>query len=211
MSEKQPLVYLAISQVQEDLATMGISKDKQNKGFGASYSYRGIDDVYQTLSPLLAKHRLVIIPRTLSRECVERTSAKGNALFYVSLDVEFDFVCTHDGSIHTARAFGEAMDSGDKATNKAFSAAYKYLCFLTFCIPVEGSPDADSESHVVEPKKEEPKKPTFKEVSERISKATILTTLSDIHNNQVGLFEGEEKVELMTMLGLRKEELREAR
>ena len=44
---------------------------------------------------------------------------------------------------------GEAMDSGDKATNKAMSAAYKYAAFQTFAIPTEGTPDADAETHEV--------------------------------------------------------------
>ena len=42
--------------------------------------------------------------------------------------------------------FGEAMDSSDKATNKAMSAAYKYACIQTFSIPVTGEPDADADS-----------------------------------------------------------------
>ncbi|MFS0844210.1 MAG: ERF family protein [Roseburia hominis] len=29
------------------------------------------------------------------------------------------------------------MDSGDKATNKAMSVAFKYACFQVFCIPTE--------------------------------------------------------------------------
>jgi hypothetical protein len=58
-------------------------------------------------------------------------------------------VSAEDGSMHTAIAYGEAMDSGDKATNKAMSAAYKYACMEVFCIPTEGTPDADAETHEV--------------------------------------------------------------
>jgi hypothetical protein len=42
------------------------------------------------------------------------------------------------------QTYGEAMDSADKATNKAMSAAYKYAAFLAFCIPTEGDNDADA-------------------------------------------------------------------
>jgi len=35
------------------------------------------------------------------------------------------------------------MDSGDKASNKAMSIAYKYACFQAFCIPIEADPDAE--------------------------------------------------------------------
>jgi len=65
------------------------------------------------------------------------------------VEAEFDFVCAEDGSKATARTFGEAMDSGDKATNKAMSAAYKYACFQTFAIPTEGDNDADAHTHQI--------------------------------------------------------------
>jgi hypothetical protein len=70
-------------------------------------------------------------------------------LFSVVVDVEFDFVSATDGSAHTVKTYGEAMDTADKATNKAMSAAYKYACLQTFCIPTEGDNDADSFSHEV--------------------------------------------------------------
>jgi len=143
-------VYKAINAVQAALSVDGIGKNRVNSQ-GSGYKFRGIDDVYQALSPLLAKHGLVIVPRMVGRECVERTSKNGGALFYVTVEAEFDFIAAEDGSHHTARTFGEAMDSGDKATNKAMSAAYKYAAFQTFAIPTEGNPDADAETHEVEP------------------------------------------------------------
>lgn len=145
-------VYQAINAVQEDLSKDGISKDRTNNQGNTSYKFRGIDDVYNALSPLLAKHGLCILPRMISRECAERTSSKGNALFYVTVEAEFDFVSAEDASKHTVRTFGEAMDSGDKATNKAMSAAYKYAAFQAFAIPTEGDNDADASSHVVSTK-----------------------------------------------------------
>jgi hypothetical protein len=42
------------------------------------------------------------------------------------------------------------MDSSDKSTNKAMSAAYKYVAFQAFAIPVEGTPDADEVAHEIE-------------------------------------------------------------
>jgi hypothetical protein len=141
-------VYQAINAVQGALAKIGISKDRTNTQ-GASYKFRGIDDVYNTLSPLLAEHGLCILPRMLSREHVERQSQKGNALFYVTVHADFDFVSSEDGSKHTVTTYGEAMDSGDKATNKAMSAAYKYAAFQAFAIPTEGDNDADAHTHEV--------------------------------------------------------------
>jgi hypothetical protein len=144
-------VYKAINNVQADLSVLGITKDRRNMQ-GSGYNFRGIDDVYNTIAPLLAKHGLCILPRVLSRECVERVSQKGGALFYVTVDAEFDFVSAEDGSKHTVKTFGEAMDSGDKATNKAMSAAYKYACFQAFSIPTESDNDADAHTHTPAPK-----------------------------------------------------------
>jgi hypothetical protein len=142
-------VYQLISAVSAELAKAGISKSRNNTQ--QNYRFRGIDDVYNALAPVLATHGLVILPRILSRQCVERTTAKGGVLFYVTVEAEFDFISAHDNSKHTVRTFGEAMDSGDKATNKAMSAAYKYAAFQTFCIPTEGDNDADAVTHDVAP------------------------------------------------------------
>jgi hypothetical protein len=140
MSEKR--VYAAIAAVSGELAKIGIAKDSKNAQQG--YVFRGIDSVYNALAPVLAKHGLVILPRILSRECVERTSKSGSAQFFVTVEAEFDFVAVADGSVHVVRTYGEAQDSADKATNKAMSAAYKYAAFQAFCIPTEGDNDADA-------------------------------------------------------------------
>lgn len=147
-------VYKAINAVQAALSKTGIQKDRRNSQQG--YNFRGIDDVYQALSPLLAEHGLCILPRVLSRTVTERQTAKGGVLFYVTVEVEFDFVCAEDGTHHTVKTFGEAMDSGDKATNKAMSAAYKYAAFQAFAIPTEGDNDADATTHEVAAEPEPP-------------------------------------------------------
>jgi len=171
-----PKVYAAIAAVTHEMSKEGISKDRKNESQG--YAFRGIDDVYGALSPLLSKHKLCVLPRVTQREVVERQNARGNALFYTTLTVEFDFVSAEDGSKHTVVTVGEAMDSGDKSCNKAMSAAYKYACFQAFCIPTEGDNDADASTHVVAPKAAPapapaPKAaaPAPKPVPERVTKA----------------------------------------
>jgi hypothetical protein len=150
-------VYKAIAAVQGELSKVGISKDGQNTQ--QNYKFRGIDQVYGALSPLLAKHGLCVLPRIVEREMHERVtvkewngSKKESVLFYVTVTAEFDFVAVADGSSHTVRTYGEAMDSGDKATNKAMSAAYKYAAFMAFAIPTEGDNDADATTHDVAPR-----------------------------------------------------------
>jgi hypothetical protein len=139
-------VYEKIAAVTAELSKVGISKDSKNQSQG--YAFRGIDQVYGALSPLLSKHGLCILPRVTDRQVIERQNRQGTALFYVTLTVEFDFVAAEDGSKHTVVTIGEAMDSGDKASNKAMSAAYKYAAFQAFCIPTEAD-DADAHTHEV--------------------------------------------------------------
>jgi hypothetical protein len=135
--------------------------------------------VYNALAPFLAKHGLCILPRVLNRESVERQSKAGGALFYITVEVEFDLVAA-DGSKHTIKTFGEAMDSGDKATNKAMSAAYKYACMQSFCIPTEGDNDADAQTHQVASKVEKPKGIEMDHTKALMASAVSYENLKDI-------------------------------
>lgn len=143
-------VYAAINAVQAAMAKEGISKDSRNQQQG--YAFRGIDSVYGALAPHLAANKLCILPRVMSRSVDEKQTKTGGVLFYTTLMVEFDFVSAEDGSKHTVCTVGEAMDSGDKSSNKAMSAAYKYAAFQAFCIPTEGDNDADVSTHEPAPK-----------------------------------------------------------
>ena len=68
------------------------------------------------------------------------------------------------------------MDSGDKATNKAMSIAFKYACFQLFCIPTEEThPDSDKESHEVKSEGKTDRKAEQRQMDERkIIKADIV-------------------------------------
>ena len=145
-------VYAAIVQVSKALSRDGIGKKRvAEAGAGGRYQFRGIDDIYNAIASPLYEADLVIIPRVLERTVSERTNAKGTVMTYAVLTVEFDIVSAKDGSVHTARTMGEAMDSSDKATNKAMSAAYKYMAFQVFCIPTEGEGDVENHSHEKSP------------------------------------------------------------
>jgi hypothetical protein len=137
-----PRVYAAINAITSELATCGIAKLHRNASDG--YRFRGIDDVMQALAPLLARHRLCILPRVLAREASERTGEGNKLLSSVSLHVAFDLVSARDGSTHSIEVSGEALDAGDKATAKAMSAAWKQAMVQAFCIP-SGQSDTESE------------------------------------------------------------------
>lgn len=204
-----PKVYQAISKVAATLAAEGISKSRKNQQQG--YSFRGIDDVYNALASVLASNGLVILPRVLSREVTERTTAKGGVLFYVVVEVEFDFVCAEDGSTHTVKTFGEAMDSADKATNKAMSAAYKYACMQAFCIPTEGDNDADATTHEVAPRAA--KNPDVLDMVKAVHamrEATNMDRLNKLYTAAMAKAAEDQKAELETAYGVCKDVIEES-
>ncbi len=144
-----PKVYQAIANITEAISKVGVAKSRSNQQQG--YKFRGIDDIYNALAPELAKHKLCILPEVMERSFEERQTARGNAIFYVTVRVRFDFISAEDGSIHEVVTLGEAMDTADKATNKAMSAAYKYAAMMAFCIPTVGD-DSETETHETRPK-----------------------------------------------------------
>lgn len=138
-------IYSLIPKIMAEVGA--IEKTRENKQ-GSGYMFRGIDDVYFALQPLLAKYLVFFTPTVLSAEREERQSKSGGLLIYTVLRVQFEFFAD-DGSSVKATTMGEAMDSGDKSSNKAHSAALKVAALEVFCIPTEG--DNDTENHSPEP------------------------------------------------------------
>jgi hypothetical protein len=120
-----------------------IAKGRKNQQQG--YQFRGIDDAYQAFQPVFSKLGVFVVPTVLKVTREERQTKSGSALIYTTMEVKHTFFCAEDGSSFDAVTIGEAMDSGDKSSNKAMSAAMKYALLEVFCVPTEG--DNDTENH----------------------------------------------------------------
>lgn len=145
-------IYELIGKAMAEIGAIG--KDSVNAQQG--FKYRGIDAVYNTLYPVMAKYGLFITPEIIDHKREERTSTKTyngqtktTTLLYSIITVRYT-VYAPDGSSVCMTVIGEGMDSGDKATNKAMSIAMKYAMFQLFMIPTEAI-DPDSECHEVDP------------------------------------------------------------
>lgn len=134
-------IYAAISAVMSDVGAVG----KNSKNNHDNYKYRGIDDIMNALSPAMVKNHVFVIPQVVESAREERKSRNGGNLIYSVVKVKYTFFAD-DGSSVDAVVIGEAMDSGDKSTNKAMSAAFKYACFQTFCIPTDELKDSEDDS-----------------------------------------------------------------
>ncbi len=182
-----PKVYAAIAEVQADFSKMGLGKDGKNKFQG--YDFRGIDSLMEALSPLLVKHGLIIIPHGKSHSLRERAGKGGKAMFHAIVEMEYRVIHKDDANsdgvttIIVGPFYGEALDTSDKATNKAMSFAYKYMAFQTFCIPIKGQDEGDKDHNEVAPEAEEPKDPRTKaEIAKQVDSVCDLMVEVEAHD-----------------------------
>lgn len=136
-----PQIYSALCAAMDEIGAIG--KDSHNSQ--QNFNYRGVDAVMNSLQPVLIKNHIFVIPEVLEQTREERTTAKGNTLLYSILKMKYTFYA-EDGSGVSAVVIGEGMDSGDKASNKAMSVAFKYACFQVLCIPTEEMKDPDADT-----------------------------------------------------------------
>ena len=167
-------IFESISSVMNDLGAIGKTSKNQQQGF----MYRGVDAVMNALNPALVKNKVFVVPEILEQTREERTSAKGGTLIYSICKVKYTFYA-EDGTSVSAVVIGEGMDSGDKATNKAMSIAFKYACFQVFCIPTEEMVDPDAECHEVKPKKPAAEKPAEDAAIDNASKVAAAAKIDD--------------------------------
>ena len=174
-------IFATMMAVQRGLAKVGISKDQQNTSQG--WKFRGIDDVLNALSGVLAENKALVIPNVIDKKRLE--SAKGTH-WLVTVDWTF---FNESGDSHTSQHCGEAIDYGDKALAKAITASYKYFLFNALCIPLIGQEfgDADYDNH--EDKDQEkaatPKRKAAKKKTARKLKAVEPPKEPEIPNVQV--------------------------
>lgn len=133
-------IFETINAVMTDIGAVGKTSKNQQQGF----MFRGIDAVMNALAPALIKNKCFVVPEILDQTREERQTIKGGTLLYSICRIKYTFFA-EDGSNISAVVIGEGMDSGDKATNKAMSIAFKYACFQVFCIPTEEMQDPDAE------------------------------------------------------------------
>lgn len=138
------MIYKQMALVMSEIGP--IAKDRKNESQG--YSFRGIDDVYEAVNGALIKHAVFCMPKVLKSERSERQSRGGSPLLHSTIEMRYTFYC-EDGSFVEAETLGEGMDSGDKASNKAMSAAQKYAFLQAFCIPTREPKDSENESPVI--------------------------------------------------------------
>lgn len=146
--QASPAIYSAMAACMEEIDA--IAKGKETKDGPAKFNYRGIDDVYNMIHPVLSRHKVFMTSEIIEKTRQERTNQRGTVLAFTTLRMRFTF-WTVDGSSVSTTVEGEGMDSGDKSSNKAMSIAHKYALLQAFCVPTKDAPDPDAEVHTIVP------------------------------------------------------------
>lgn len=134
-------IFSLIPKIMADIKPIG--KDQRNSV--QNYKFRGIDDMYNTIHPVLTKHGVFCCPRVINTESSEIDCGDNKTAYRVILTVAHRFYA-EDGSCIEVITVGEGLDRSDKASNKALSAAMKYAFIELFSIPTEDMEDSDRES-----------------------------------------------------------------
>jgi hypothetical protein len=140
------IIYRKMSEVMREIGA--VTKDQKNQAQG--FKFRGIDQFVNALYPALTRHGVFMAPRALRHDQeikeVVRSNGKAGVDKHVAIMMEYTFYAEDGSNVTVGPIPAEGLDSGDKATNKALSAALKYALIQTFSIPTEDMAEADLES-----------------------------------------------------------------
>lgn len=136
-------VHQAIQAVMADVRE--VRKEERNTAPGGNYLFRGVDAVTNRVGPVLRRHGVIIAPKVLDWQYGTVTvGAKQTVMSHSRLLIEFTWYGPAGDHLPTVFA-GEAFDSGDKATAKAHSVAYRTAMIETLCLPTdEKDPNEDT-------------------------------------------------------------------
>ncbi len=142
-------VHVLLGEVLAELPAIG--KGSKAPAAMGGYAFRGIEDVLNALNPILSEKGLFVVPHDvvfLGEE--NHPTSGGKAQYNVRLIVKYRWYGPLGDFVESA-ACGEGSDSGDKATQKALTSAFKYMLFETLCISTEDGANSDIDrGHVQE-------------------------------------------------------------
>lgn len=134
-------IFSLIPKIMEEVGAIG----KAGKNEAQKYNFRGIDQMYNAIQPALIKHGVFCVPQVIETNCTEGETKSGANNYHVLMRVNHRFYAD-DGSFIEVITAGEGLDTSDKASNKAMSAAMKYAFVELLSLPTEDLADSDKES-----------------------------------------------------------------
>lgn len=124
-----------------------VAKGERNSA--QNFNFRGIDAVLNAVAGPFMKHGIMSYPSKVIS--VKRGTATTNSSRTMNtVEVVMQYAFTDGNDTLYFEAPGESFDSGDKATPKAMSVAYRTALLQALTLPTD-EPDPDSESYEAAP------------------------------------------------------------
>lgn len=139
--ESHPTVHEAWAAVMGEV--QAVRKGDRNEQ--QRFMFRGIDAVMNAVGPAMRRHGVYCTPVRIEPQWRDAQTTGGKPARECLVVVTYR-VTGPDGSYFEGSAPGESLDSGDKATPKAMSVAYRTFLLQALTIPTD-DPDPDSHSY----------------------------------------------------------------
>ncbi|MEU6387650.1 ERF family protein [Streptomyces bauhiniae] len=143
-------VHVAWARVMADVQSVGkgdLHDPARSGGRGPKYNYRGVDRVLNAVGPALRRHGAMVIPIRTEPSYRDVTTSGGAKMRECTVTVTYE-IRGPKGDTMPAQSCGEAFDSGDKATTKAATVAYRNLLITALSIPTRDPRlDAEASNH----------------------------------------------------------------
>lgn len=141
MTDQPTGIFDALAAVMADVQAVA-KRDKNNH---QNFMFRGIDAVLNAVGPALRTHEVVVIPDVLDIHYDAVRTSQDKPATACRVTVAYRFYA-RDGSSVAATVPGEAWDSGDKATSKAMSVAFRTALLQALALPTD-EPDPDNDTY----------------------------------------------------------------
>ncbi|WP_431976141.1 ERF family protein [Micromonospora haikouensis] len=143
-------VHVGWARVMADVQSVGKGDQydpARSGGRGGKYNYRGVDRVLNAVGPALRRHGVMVIPVRTEPTYRDVTTSGGAKMRECTVTVTYE-IRGPKGDVMPAQSCGEAFDSGDKATTKASTVAYRNLLITALSIPTRDPRlDAEASNH----------------------------------------------------------------
>lgn len=136
-------IFQVFADVKRQVGPVGKNSENTQQHF----KFRGVDAVVNAVATALDEHGVITVPM-LDRYDFDgsvEVGQKRSLMGHAKVQVTYRFYGPA-GDYFDAKVPGEAMDSGDKATAKAMSVAYRICLLQTLNLPT-GDPDPDSQTY----------------------------------------------------------------
>jgi hypothetical protein len=127
------------------LEVQAVAKNDRNEA--QRFNFRGIDAVVNKVGPALRNAGGFIVPNVLDAQYETLPSRNGGSMSVARLTVSYA-VYGPEGEPISGTVFAEAFDSGDKATAKAMSVAFRTFLLQVLALPTD-EPDPDASTYEI--------------------------------------------------------------